>query len=153
MTIRYTAIKAIQTQLETILISNGYNYDLGANVFIGIPRLDPSFDEFISMWPGVDEKNDNGFYAKWQFAIELKIEACKEISKESDDMELISQNMLSDVVKCLHKPSITGIDNSNIFYTGGGIETYPQPGETVLGVVANYELNYNTAAGDLTTNI
>lgn len=150
-TIRYTAIKALETQLKTITIANGYNYDLGDNVFIGTPRLDPSFTEYIVIWPGVDESDETGFYSRWDFIIPTKIEAVKEVPKESDDLELISQKMLHDVTKCLYNPGLTGIDNSNIKYIGGGIDEYPQPGETVVGVVANYEISYSTVAGDLTT--
>ncbi len=59
--------------------------------------------------------------------------------------------MLDDVTSCMFNPSITGITNSDIKYTGGGIDTYPKPGETVLGVVANYTIEYKTTAGDLTS--
>ncbi len=151
-TIRYIAIKSIETKLETILFTRGFNYDLGENVFIGEPKIDPSFSQFLVVWPGADETNDNSFYGKWMLTMPLKIEAIKEISKDSDDLELISQKMLNDVTRCMFNPDITGIDNSNIKYTGGGIETYPKPGETVLGVVANYEIEYHTIAGDLTSS-
>ncbi len=150
-TIRYTAIKSIETKLKTILTVNGFNYDLGENVFIGEPKVDSSFSQFLVIWPSADESNDNSFYSKWMFTMPLKIEAIKEISKDSDDLESISQNMLDDITACMFNPSITGIENSDIKYSGGGIETYPKPGETVLGVVANYEIEYNTTAGDLTS--
>ena len=151
-TIRYAAIKALETKLKTILTTNGYNYDLGENVFIGVPKLDPKFTEYLVIWPGVDDIDDIGFYGRWLMVMPVKIEAVKEISKEVDDIELISQKMLSDITKCLYNPNVTGIDNSNIQYAGGGIESYPKPGETVVGVVANYEISYQTEAGDLTSS-
>ncbi len=80
-TIRYTAIKAIETKLETILTINGYNYDLGANVFIGEPKIDPSFSQFLVIWPSEDEMSENSSYSIWMFTMPLKIEAIKKYRK------------------------------------------------------------------------
>ena len=146
-TIRKQIIDAVKTQLETITVTGGYNYNIGDYVRIAERLHDPDVEIGAVIWPEIDKPDDDGgFYSRWSFVTPLRILAFKKINS-SIDFESVSQMLLADIAKCMHGMPETKADV--ITFTGGGCEAYPEPGETHIGAVGIYDIYYHTVAGDL----
>lgn len=141
-TIRETLIQEIATALATVLTANGYNTECGQNVQRGIKQIDPDNLPAISVFPGIE--NATRAYGCSTCVMNLRLEGIAAFG--SNNPSGVAEQILGDLIKAMFQPLDT-IDG-DVKYVSGGIEEYPEPGEKVIGVPANFEITYRTVAGD-----
>jgi len=124
--IRKQIIAAIETRLADIQTANGYNTNIGSNIFRGIKIIDFS-DECpaTALFPQPDELSEDE-YDQNKLIMPVAVQGLVEIG--SSNPSDLAENMLADLIECL-----TGGEWS-MSYTSGSSEI--EVGDTVTGATS-----------------
>ncbi|MBN2397101.1 MAG: hypothetical protein JXI32_01870 [Deltaproteobacteria bacterium] len=145
-TIREKIIGQIMDRLATIKVSAGYNTDIGENVLRVRRSLDSDELPGCVLWP-LPEVTEQ-LYGRAKCTMPVKITAFAEFGAVNPSV--VSEKILGDLIKCLTAPSWTRTPEyiSDLAYSGGGSDEYPEEGETVIGTHGDFTVVYETKNGD-----
>jgi hypothetical protein len=121
-TIRERIIQAISAKLGDIRTANGYNTDIGANVYRAAMTVPKASLPAISVIPGIEESAKN--YAGQVSTMPVRILGLAEHDTSTNPSVLVEQ-MLGDLITCL-----LGIEYL-VSFTGGNQE--PTVGSLIIG--------------------
>jgi len=139
-TIREKIISSIVDRLEQIRIVNGYNSEIGLNVFRCRQAIDDASElPCANLWPMMDEQIDYK-YGEIHATMPIKIEAFQTFTGNNASVE--SEKILGDLMYALTKSDPTGGYSDNLLYVGGGVESYPPDGTRIIGVHVDLEIQY-----------
>lgn len=133
---RERIIQAIETRLSTVTVANGFETDIGLNVFRAITKIDPTLLPACSIFPFVEtsEKIGGGEYL---CSMSVKIEAVALVGSENPSV--ISEMILGGIRKAMTGLSISSLIEE-IVYTSGGTNDYSHK-DTLL-VTALFTIKY-----------
>ena len=146
-TIRQKIISAIESGLASIRKSGGYQTDIGAKVEVAKSAIDQRHLPAVVLWPqsetGVKLQGRN------KMTMSARIEGIVSLGANEDAVK-IGEMILGDIRKRLESltEDITGGYGDHVEYTSGGVENYPEPGETAVNCPAVYNIVYKTKTGD-----
>lgn len=153
-TIREVIIKDFLARGAVITTTNGYNTNIGANVFRARRTIDPDELPACDLWP--QPENAENQYGVSACIMKLKIEGIVVFGLTNPSV--ISEQILGDLKKCFlsHYNTTTspptGWNRSayidGIVYTGGGLDEYPDEGQLTVGAYINLEVTYHTKIDD-----
>lgn len=147
-TIREQIIQAFITRAAAILVSGGYQTDIGENVERAISEISPSECPALVVWPAT-ETNERK-YGRDNLTTSIRLEGF--VVHGSENSSAVSEKILGDLRKCFTDPSIKttayGTLIEDISYASGGTETYAKPGELVTGCGITVSIRYSTLTGD-----
>lgn len=143
-TIRARIIHAFVDAMAVITMANGYHTDSGKNVILCRKNFDPSRLPCIVIWPGMEtaERLVSGYC---HCTMRLGIGSYAKFGAVS--ASVISENLLGNTLRALFGQTITALAD-DIQYESGGIESYPDAGDEVIGVNVNLNVKYNYLIGD-----
>jgi hypothetical protein len=118
-TIREQIISAGVTQLENILTTKGYNYNLGSNALRAAHK--PDGIDCVVYWPGLEEYEQS--YNIITCVMPFEIEALADYG--ANDKSEVSEKLLGDLLEC-----ILGVKMVYDFESGS---TEPSVGDTLTG--------------------
>lgn len=151
--IRYQIIAAIASGLSSVRKSNGYNTDCGITVKKVQKNIDIKKVPAFNIWPGVEiSKKING---KNKTTMPVRVEGFVAFTNNSlTDACDVSEDILSDIKKRMEsqEEDITSGLADHVEYAQGGVDEYPDAGDTVAGVSATYNITYKTKIGDPSTS-
>ena len=148
-TIREQIIAAIVTAAADILVASGYNTGMGAHVFRAQSKIDPGSLPAVVIWPQPETTERK--YGMCINIMPVKLEGLAVYG--SDNPSVISEQILGDLIIFMtgrgdHITRVTDDLATDIAYTGGGTETYPEGPEDVAGAFATFNIKYETEFGD-----
>jgi hypothetical protein len=147
--IRTKIINKIATGLQAIRIDDGYQTDAGLNVFKAVrPGLTvPS----LVVVPQLETVSRTA-YKTDEHVFPIRIEGLIGIDETTEGLEAvnISEVLYSDIVVSISAISWETTDPvvSPIRWTGGGVDTFPESREDIVGVVADFEFVFETLIHD-----
>ena len=148
-TIREQIISAYATRLATITTVNGYNYNIGSNIYRAIKDVDKTPAAVI--WPFADT-NINQEYGSFTCTMPIKIEAINEFG--TTNHSVVQEKLYADLLKCIFDTSVT-ISNKveNVVFTSGGNSDAANAEDTATGAYIEIEITYNIKIGDPYTQL
>ena len=143
-TIREQIISAFETAMAVITTVNGYTSNAGLNVIRCRKSLDPEELPCMVIWPGMEssEKRD---YGSQYCSMRMGIEAHALFGDENPSV--VSERMLGDLIQAVFSQTISYLIDE-ILYETGGTESYPDAGETAIGVKITLSVKYNYLIGN-----
>ena len=139
---RERIIKAIETRMATITIANGYNTEIGKNVFRAIPKIDPSQLPACDIFP-LTETTERIGGGNYLCTMALNIVAIAKT--ESQNPSVLSEQILGDIRMALAGLSFSS-DAEDVSYASGGTNDYSNK-ETV-SVTVNFIIKYFSKIND-----
>jgi hypothetical protein len=143
-TIREQIILAFVAAMSVVTVANGYNSDAGLNVVRARRNLDPLELPCIVIWPGTETLDSDQYGGKF-YAMKLGIESHSLFGSENPSV--MSEKMLGDLVKSVFSQEITSLADQ-IIYESGGTDSYPDTGDTAIGVKITLNVKYNYLIGN-----
>ena len=133
---RERIIQAVVARAATIAIDDGFNTDIGLNVFRAISKVDPTLLPACVIFPLVEtsEKIGGGDYL---CSMPVKIEAIALVG--TDNPSIVSELILGDIRKAMTGSAITPLIEE-ILYASGGTNDYSRK-DTVV-VTAQLTIKY-----------
>ena len=126
-TIREQIIAAIATRLSSILVTKGYNLNMGSNVFRAIKNVDPDNElPAVVIFPGVEEATKE--YRKYQNIMPVVFEGMAKFG--ATNPSIVGEQILGDIIE-----NIQGKTWTDSFTSGGTYET--EVGDTITGAVSS----------------
>lgn len=144
-TIRELIIQDLVTQLENLLLDNGYNTDLGQIVQRGLIPVDMTQKAAaVFVQPGVEGGVRE--YGVQTLTMPVQIDAVHSLAGEN--ASVLGEQMLGDLISCV----IGGRSNigriENMVYSSGGVEDYPTKEDQLLWAQMSIEVTYHIVIGD-----
>jgi len=151
-TIREKIIQAVLSKLAIVTVANGFNFDLGANVERGITHDDPANIPKLSVWAGREEAGK--IIGAHVCNMNLRLEALLAVG--SEEPSVLAEKALGDLIRAVcgewggqsALATTTGGMGDEIIYRSGGIESWPEPEQKVLGVPVEFIIKYRIRIGD-----
>lgn len=144
--IREQITQALFVRLETLLTTNGYNVDVGANANRAKKNYDEEELPALSLWV-LNEVTTNK-YSSHQKKMIVDIESFKLIKDEVLPDDAIANQMIADIQKCVGTYDaplmelIEGLKETNTE------PIYPDDGSDIISVRVTYEITYMMVKGD-----
>ena len=144
-TIKKQIIQDILTALANILVSNGFETNLGQNVLATRKQVDPDILPFVVIWPQIEEATAVHGRSNQDFPLQIEGHA----AFGAAEPWAVAEDMQGDIIKLMTSKSAkpTPLADS-IVYTEGGVDEYPEPGEIAIAVRVNFNIRYKTLAGN-----
>ena len=145
--IRSQILKWIGARCTVINTENGFNTNIGNNVAQAKNKFTVDDPPLCVLFPGVEEGSKK--YGKQICKMPVTIEASSYFNDE--EPEDVAEKMLADLIICIGGGTlqqVTGGLADQIIYTGGGSESYPDPGEKIVGTRAAFDVVYKYLAGN-----
>jgi len=145
-TIRERIIAAVVTHLEQVRTSGGYATDIGRRVLRARTDVDPDELEAMVVWPLPEEVTQA--YGKNICVFPLSLVGFKNFAP--DEASKVAEAILGDLITAMTAPAKdpSGGLADRIDYAGGGTDSYPEPGQSVVGASAVFNITYKTKIGD-----
>lgn len=145
-TIREQIIANIVSHLEAVRSKNGYLTEIGRRVLRA--RADISPDELAALvvWPMPEEVTQA--YGKNLCVFPISLVGLKQFGTQ--DASMAAEEILGDLIAAMTAPDHdpTGSLADKVVYTGGGTDSYPEPGQSIVGAAAVFSITYKTKIGD-----
>lgn len=158
-TIREQIIQKIIARLAVIKISGGYNTDIGKKVYRARQTWTEADLPGVNVIPQVEESSR--IMGKVLCLMPVRIEAGVYMTIHpysgwayigETNASIICEKILGDIIKCITDQSAlatwTGGLTDDVYYTGGGAESYPEPGDDFAGAFANFNVSYKFLSGN-----
>lgn len=145
--IRQRIISAIENGLKSVLKAGGYQTNIGARVLLCRPNVDKSALPATVIWPRPETAVKMS--GKVKATMPVRFESIVSI-QPLDDMVKLGEQMLADLRARIESQTeeITGGLADHIEYTNGGVDSYPDPGDTVINCGVVYNITYKTKIGN-----
>ena len=148
-TIREQIIASVVAHLEEIRTGNNYATEIGRRVLRARTDIDPDELPALVVWPmpeDVDAGNKKYGYSIATFPLTLVGLSLFEPA----DASITAEQMLGDLIYAMTYPGKTpaGSLADKILYAGGGTDSYPEPGQSIVGASAVFNVTYTTKKGD-----
>ena len=139
---RELIIQACLVRAATITTANGYNTDMGPNVFRAITNIDPSRLPSCSIFPLIEttEKIGGGEYS---CTMPVKIEVIAAVG--AFNPSVLSELILGDLRKAFNGSSLTTLIEE-ILYASGGTSDYSH--KDTVPVTVNFTIKYFSKIND-----
>lgn len=155
--IRERIIQEIEAGLSILTIAEGFNSDCGRLVERGKMQWDDDDLPCLSLFPGVETAAQQSHGTDTMtMPITLNMfntytdTTSPVTGKPVSGASVIGEKMLADsreAMKRVFKILTAGLAQS-IAYKGGGVQEYPELSKRTIGVMATFEIVYETKAGD-----
>ena len=139
---RERIIKAIHTRLSTVTIANGYNTEIGKNVFRAIPKIDPSQMPACDIFP-LTETTERIGGGNYLCTMALNIVAIAKT--ESQNASILSEQILGDIRMAIADLSFSS-DAEDVSYTSGGTNDYSN--KDTVSITVNFMIKYFSKIND-----
>jgi hypothetical protein len=154
-TIREIIIQDFISRLAVITTANGYNTNIGKNVYRVRKAVDPDDLPCCVIWPGAEKGEAS--YGENSCTMPIRIEGIAEFG--SENKSAVSEKILGDLKKCILEPGnalaeppvgwIRSPDYiDSLVYAGGGTEEYPGEEGKSVGAMISVEVKYTEKIGD-----
>lgn len=153
-TIRKKIVDTIKAKCATILVTNGYNTNIGINPYKAIKNFDPGGIPRVVVIPS-DEDAEKSNYNADDCTTIIRIEGVVPITTENqfDISELIRDDIYKAMISSgssFLEAAGAGLSN-NIYYTSGGFGSIAEGNENIAGGFCVFSINYPIKPGDATT--
>jgi hypothetical protein len=163
-TIREQIIQEFLARAALVLISGGYATDIGGTVCRARLRIDPAEAPCLVVIPQPEEAENKNGRSLHRMPIVVQgisdFMACVP-SLGTDPAavaSIVGERIHGDLIACFATPNwdrrilsgktyLPALADS-IVYQGGGIEQYPEEGDTTVGAIARLMVSYWTRVGD-----
>lgn len=122
-------------------VANGYNYPCGESVHRASKHIESDDLPACVLWP--QEETATHEYGMSVQAMPVRLEVLAEIG--ADGPSVVQEKLLGDAIKAMSTLPPLARD---IAYTGGGPVAAQDPEREITGIVANFEIEYDTMVGD-----
>ena len=139
---RERIIKAIETRMATITIANGYNTEIGKNVFRAIPKIDPSQLPACDIFP-LTETTERIGGGNYLCTMSLNIVAIAKT--ESQNPSVLSEQILGDIRMALAGLSFSS-EAEDVSYASGGTNDYSN--KDTVSITVNLIIKYFSKIND-----
>ena len=151
-TVRKKIIQAVLSKLAIIMVANGFNTEIGGNVERGKTHDDPENVPKLSLWAGREEAGK--IIGAHVCNMNLRLEALLAVG--SEEPSVLAEKALGDMIRAMcggwggqsALATTTGGYGDEIVYQSGGVESWPEPEQKVLGVPAEFIIKYRIKIGD-----
>jgi len=158
-TIREKIIKQIAARAAVITTTNGYNTDMGLNVFRAVKDSAKKGLPACIVHPRPETAESN--YGSVEMIMPVRIEGI--VAYGSADASVVADQILGDLIKCFSDPSwdrrtlvtspaspVAYLDpyDNGIKYKGGGTDEYPNAEDLTVGASVLIEVYYSTKLGN-----
>jgi len=140
---RERIITALLLRASTITTANGYNVNMGANVFRAIPKIDPARLPACVVYPLIETVDRIGS-GKCLCTMPIRVDCLVLVG--STNPSILAEKMLGDIRKAFMGTPVASLLIEEMAYTSGGTSDYSKE-DSVL-VVANFTVKYFTAIKD-----
>lgn len=146
--IREKIIQEIDYALSQLLTANDFNCNCGANRERGRKSWEDADAPCMTIFPGF-ESGERASYGGDQMVMPVRVEIFDNRNESITTSEQC-EKMLADLREVMRRasPSLIAGFVEDIQYTGGGFEDYPKESVKTIGVVALYDITYQTKLGD-----
>ena len=158
-TIREQIISKVIDRLGAIKIVDDFDTDIGKRVYRVQRGLLIEDLPACNVWPGVEESERR--YGKNHCTMPIRIEGFVDINDHDylgftylgeTNPSIISESILGDLIKCMTDQTYlntwTAGLTDDVFYSGGGTETYPDQGNDIVGAFINLTIAYRYLIGN-----
>lgn len=145
--IRELIIQDIDTALAELTTANGFNCNCGANRERGRRSWEDADLPCMSIFPAVEAASRSA-YGMDKMVMPVRVDMLDNYTSETASVK--GEKMLADVKDAIRQARATLLTGyiSDIQYTGGGIEEYPELKTKTVGVTASFNITYETKLGD-----
>lgn len=142
---RESIITAFVNQAKLIKIASGYQTDIGLNVFRAVKLAKDNAISACVIWP-LAETSERARYDHYIKTFDMQVDGFSVFRSGDEGMDNaspVAEKLLSDIVTAFGM--FTTTYSQDIVYVSGGTYTYPEPGESIVGVSALFKVTYKTA--------
>ena len=145
-TIRAQIIDNVVSYLEVVRTAGGYNTEIGRRVERARKDMDPDELEAIVVWPNPETVVQQG--GKNLCTFPLRLEGLMDFG--SREAQVVAEEILGDLIRAMTNTAAnpTGSLANQLKYAAGGTEEYPEPGQSLIGASAVFNIEYKTKIGD-----
>lgn len=146
-TIRQKIISAVLTGLTSIRTAAGYQTNMGGRVELVRSAIDAKHLPAVVVWP----RPETGakVLGKNKISMSIRFEGIVALGSDENAAE-VGEMILGDIrtrVESLTE-DISGGYADHVEYASGGVENYPEPGDTAVNCAAVYNIVYKTKVGN-----
>jgi len=146
-TIREKIIANIVSHLEEVRSAEGYVTEIGRRVLRARVDLDPDELAAVVVWP-LPEEVEQLVGGKNICTFPVSLVGLKNFGVQ--DASMAAEEILGDLIKAMTAPAKdpTGSLADKVLYAGGGTDSYPEPGQSIVAASAVFNITYKTKIGD-----
>ena len=143
-------IQALESRLQSIVISGGFNTDAGLSVHGGVPVLDESVLLPLLILPLPEERGDRETSGRYLNIMRAPV-IC--LINAATDEAYNGQDLLADIKTAVLLPDVTlGGLSQSVEYKG--TEALPrEEGSFLVGFIVDFEIEYNEGYGSPDTPV
>ncbi|MGB5217113.1 MAG: hypothetical protein WBN66_02325 [Smithella sp.] len=155
--IRERIIQEVEAGLSILRTANGFNSDCGRLIERGKKEWDDTDAPCMSIFPGIETADDTGYRADknvMPMTLNLFDTYTNTVStvtgKPVSGASVKGEKMFADAKEAMKRvfTILTAGLVQNIQYKGGGIQDYPGLETKTIGVIATFDITYETKRND-----
>lgn len=148
--IRDSILEAVVARLKTITTGNGYNLNIGDNVFRARRRDDTSLLPMIVVWDASETTSRE--FGNRVATLSIGVEVIVEYTDDDGPSEILNL-AIADILTCMFSQTGTLRDITDDIVETTNNTAFPEAGKKVSGMQVGFQIKYTTITGDPYTQV